>query len=289
VFADRSFLLAQKALTPDGWRLETPTVLRLLEKLRRAGTPLGEYVQGRFYRGIITGLNEAFVVDRATRDRLIREHKSSETVLKPFLRGRDVKRWRINQPDLYLCYVPWDMSMSSYPAIYNHVRRFESQLKARPEVKQGRFPWYALSRYAAKYWQEFNYAQIVWGNLATQPQFAFSSQGTYLNAPACTIISDSKYLLAILNSSISKYLVAQSAAERQGGFLEFKPMYVSQIPIPTATPEQQAAIAALVERILAAKQANAGADVSVLEGEIDALVYRLYGLTDEEVQVVAGV
>ena len=79
-------------------------MLRLLEKLRGAGKPLGEYVNGRFYYGIKTGLNEAFVVDRATRDWLIREHKSSAEILKPFLRGRDVKRWRVEPQDLWLIF-----------------------------------------------------------------------------------------------------------------------------------------------------------------------------------------
>ncbi|MBU1909448.1 MAG: Eco57I restriction-modification methylase domain-containing protein, partial [Verrucomicrobia bacterium] len=89
IFERDAFALAQRDLKPDGWRMESPVNLRLLERLRKAGTPLGEYVKGRFYRGILTGLNEAFVVDRATRDRLIAEHKSSAEVFKPFLRGRD--------------------------------------------------------------------------------------------------------------------------------------------------------------------------------------------------------
>ncbi|MFQ3619037.1 MAG: Eco57I restriction-modification methylase domain-containing protein, partial [Cyanobacteriota bacterium] len=91
VFQTKSFLILQKELTPDGWRLESPSTLRLLEKLREAGTPLGEYVNKvnkRSYRGILTGLNEAFVVDRATRDALIAAHPSSAEVLKPFVRGR---------------------------------------------------------------------------------------------------------------------------------------------------------------------------------------------------------
>ena len=74
----------------------------MLEKLRKAGKPLGEYVDGKFYRGIITGLNEAFVVDRTTRDSLIAEHPSSAEVLKPLLRGKDVKRWEVNFAEQYL-------------------------------------------------------------------------------------------------------------------------------------------------------------------------------------------
>ena len=92
VVEECSFAVAQEKLTSDGWRLESPSVLRLLEKLRKAGKPLGEYVNGRLYRGIITGLNEAFVVDEATVDRFIKEHAPSAELLKPMLRGRDVKR-----------------------------------------------------------------------------------------------------------------------------------------------------------------------------------------------------
>ena len=63
---------------------------------------MGEYVDGKFYRGVTTGFNEAFVVDRTTRDRLIAEHSSSAEVLKPFLRGRDIKRWDVNFAEQYL-------------------------------------------------------------------------------------------------------------------------------------------------------------------------------------------
>lgn len=101
-FAAQGLILPQAELKPDGWRLESPQVLRLLEKLRAAGTPLGEYVQGKILMGIKTGLNEAFIVDRATKDRLLDADLRSREILKPFLLGRDVKRWRVNYADRYL-------------------------------------------------------------------------------------------------------------------------------------------------------------------------------------------
>jgi len=289
VFATQSFLLAQKELTAEGWRLEVPITLRLLDKLRKAGTPLGEYVQGRFYRGITTGFNEAFVVDRATRDRLIAEHPSSAELLKPFLRGRDVKRWRVNYQDLWLIFTRRGVDINQYPAIHKHLLQFKARLMpgGAGGRKPGSYQWYEIQDNIA-YWQEFELSQIVWGNLATRPQFAFALAGNYLSAPACTIVSDSKYLLAILNSKTTQYLIAQTAAKKTGGVYEFKPMYVSQIPIPAATPVQQAAIEVIVERILAVKQTNSAADVTALEAEIDEQVYRLYGLTAAEVRVVEG-
>jgi hypothetical protein len=301
VFADRSFLLAQKALTPDGWRLETPTVLRLLEKLRRAGTPLGEYVQGQIFSGIKTGLNEAFVVDRATRDRLIREHKSSETVLKPFLRGRDVKRWRVDFAEYYLIKIessenikhPWSgkaekeaerIFARAYPAVYAWFENYREKLIKRYD--QGHYFWELRS---CAYWHEFKKPKIAYPNICNRNEFVWDEAGYYTNQKAFIIPGISQYLVGVLNSSVVLWLFGNMLAKLQNGFYEPSAIFMKEIPIPHATPEQQAAIAALVERILAAKQANAGADVSVLEGEIDALVYRLYGLTDEEVQVVAGV
>lgn len=285
VFERSSFLLLQKELTPDGWRLESPATLRLLEKLRAAGTPLGEYVKGRFYYGIKTGLNEAFVVDRATRDRLIAEHPSSADVLKPFLRGRDVKRWRIDSTDLWLCYVGWATPIKKYPAILSHLNRFEADLKARPEVRQGRVPWYALSRYAADYWKEFEQPKIIIPAIISGVSYAPDKLGHFSNdKTSICVTNEVNYLLGLLNSQLLWWFIQQIAATKQGGFYEFKPMYVSQIPIPKAVDPKP--IEALVTQILAAKAKSPMANVAILEREIDQIVYRLYGLTKDEIKLV---
>lgn len=304
VFENQSFLMAQKELTADGWRLESSTVLNLLGKLRTTGTPLGEYVNGRFYRGILTGFNEAFVVDRETRDRLIAEHPSSAEVLKPFLRGRDVKRWSVNFAEQYFIKIessenkqhPWSgksakdaekIFAKTYPAIHARFDELRGELSKRSD--QGKFFWELRS---CKYWHEFEQPKIVWGNLATSPQFSLASIGFYLCAPANLIVSqDSYYLLAILNSKITQYIVSQNAAVRQGGFLEFKPMYVSQISIPNAQPQEKSAIETLVNYIIyltaelkdipshGEKMVETAEDklmLSYFEQVVDALVMELY-------------
>ena len=296
VFRTQGFTMPQNALTADGWRLTSPTVLNLLKKLRNAGKPLGEYVKGRFYRGVLTGLNEAFVVTRETRDKLISEHPSSAEVLEPFLRGRDVKRWGVNFAEQYLIKIessenrahPWSEQPSveteaifanTYPAIHTHLQTFRDRLIKRYD--QGKYFWELR---ACAYWEEFQEPTIVWGNLAQYPKFAFAEAGFYLSAPATMMVSDSKYLLGIMNSRITRYWVSQSAAERQGGFLEFKPMYISPIAIPDQ-PENEG-ISALVSQILTVKRDDPNADVSELENEIDQTVYSLYDLTPAEVAIV---
>lgn len=287
VFAERCRPMEQKELSGAGWKLESPAVLRLMEKLRKAGTPLGEYVKGRLYYGIKTGLNEAFVVDRATRDRLIAEHSSSAEVLKPFLRGRDVKRWRVEYQDLWLIFTRRGIDIKKYPAIEKHLKQYKKQLM--PGVPGGRKPgsyeWYEIQDNIA-YWEEFERLKIVWGNLAQKPKFSFSEKGMYINAPSCLLMSQDKYLLGILNSNITKYIVTQSAATRQGGFLEFKPMYIEKVPIPEKDRERR--IEEYVNSILSKLQDNPDEDVIELEHKINEQVYRLYGLTEEEIRIVEG-
>ena len=287
VFDAQNFLMPQSALKADGWRLENTQVLDLLAKLRNAGKPLGEYVNGKFYRGILTGFNEAFVIDRATRDNLIAEHSSSAEVIKPLLRGRDVKRWRVDYQDLWLIFTRRGTDIKKYPAIEKYLGQYRNRLTAGVEGgrKAGSYQWYDIQDNVA-YWQEFEQIQIVWGNLATSPQFAIASSGFYICAPANLIVSEHEkyFLLAILNSQITQYIVSQNAAVRQGGFLEFKPMYVSQIPIATATKAEQKAIETLVQKCLEAK----GQNVGQWEQEIDEIVARLYGLSDEDMQIIRG-
>ena len=107
VFDRESFDFRQRDLRPSSWRIESATGLSLLERIRKSGTPLGEYVQGRFYSGVKPGHASSFVVSGKTKRELIAAHPSSREVFKPYLRGRDVKRWAVSHSDLWLIYLPW--------------------------------------------------------------------------------------------------------------------------------------------------------------------------------------
>ncbi len=308
VVPERGQRILQAELKAPGWRLESPAVLRLLEKLRRNGKTLGEYVNGRCYWGIKTGLNEAFVVDRATRDRLIHEHKSSSEVLKPFLRGRDVKRWLVQSQDLWLVYVPWHFPMhldlsiegastkaevafkKGYPAVYEHLSKFKKELSQRNAAETCiRYEWYALQRWGAEYWQEFAQSKLVVPAISGAMNAAVDPEGFFSNNKTSIFVcQDTSYVAAVINSSVAFWFTRQVFATKQGGFYDFEPRYSSQWPIPAASPEKQKPVERLVDRILAAKQRDARADVSALERELDELVHALYGLTPEEIKIVEG-
>ena len=170
---------------------------------------------------------------------LIAEHSSSTKVLKPFLRGRDVKRWQIEDTGLYLCYVGWGLPIEEYPAIYAHLKGFEERLKARPEVEQGRVPWYALSRYASDYWQEFEKFKIVYPDIAISPQFAYDERGAYGGNTMYIVPTEEMWLLGLLNSKAVFWFYTKTSTQIRGGFVRFIAQYVSQIPIPSIKPEQK--------------------------------------------------
>jgi|GEM_PF-54932 len=303
----KAFPVSQSSLTSDGWRLVSPATEALLTKLRQTGSSLGEYVDGHYYYGIKTGFNEAFVIDGKKRAELIAADPKSEEIIKPFLRGRDVKRWQATHADLFLIKIessanvahpwkgakkPWDKFSETFPAI----AAFFESLKHIKDAKgithwqrlndrddQGTYFWELRS---CAYWDEFNEAQISWGNLATEPQFSPVAAGLITCAPAVSMITSESWLCAFLNSNLTKYLVGLSGAERQGGFYEFKPMYISPIPIPPATPEEKTRLATLATQCAAATAAGDKSTLAAREHEINQLVHRLFHLTPQEIALI---
>ena len=298
IFRTQGFTMPQNALTVDGWRLTSPAMLNLLEKLRSAGKPLGEYVKGQIYSGIKTGLNEAFVVDQATRNQLIAEHPASAEVLKPFLRGRDVKRWGVNFAEQYLIKTEssenrthlWseqdaeeaeEIFASTYPAIHDHLQSFRDRLIDRYD--QGKYFWELR---ACAYWKEFEKTKIVYPDIAKEAEFAFDDDCYFLGNTLYLLPTKEMWLLGLLNSKAVFWFYTKTSTQIRGGFVRFIAQYVSQIPIPKTKTADESSISKLVDKILSAKRTAPDADVSELENEIDRVVYSLYNLTPEEISIV---
>jgi hypothetical protein len=279
--------------------------LALLGKLRRAGPPLGEYVKGRFYYGIKTGLNDAFVVDRSTRDRLIVEHKSSAELLKPFLRGRDVKRWRLVSEDKWLIFVPWHFPLHEdsaiqgpsekaeaefkkrYPAVYRHLSTFKEPLAARNRAETGvRYEWYALQRWGADYWREFEHSKVLYPDIYEHQSFVWEDSGFYPANTCYFIPTSEKWLTGLMNSLTIEWFYGFISNRIRGGYLRSFSDYMQQIPIPKATITIKELVESNVTKIQEIKKKDPGAFVGELEAEIDGLVAHLYGLTEEEFQAI---
>lgn len=294
-FNQLGFNLPQSELKVEGWRFERAEVLRLLEKLKSRGTPLGDYIGGKFYRGIITGLNEAFVVDRPTRNSLIKEDKSSAKLLKPLLRGRNVKRWQVEPDDLYLIKIEsssnkehaWSdkpaakaekIFAETYPAIHRHLQSYRKDLIRRDD--KGAYFWELR---ACKYWDEFEQPKIAYPNICKRNEFAWDEEGYYTNQKAFIIPNTSKFLLGYLNSSVVNWLFDKLLTKLQNGFYEPSAIYMREFPIPPAEDWQKEIVERLVDYILFLAKEDAARHkliVNYFEAVIDALAYELF-LPDE--------
>jgi type I restriction-modification system DNA methylase subunit len=305
IVPERGQQIRQDELKPDSWRLESPAVFKLLEKLRKRGKPLGEYVQGRFYNGVKSGHTEAFVVDDATRERLIEKDKSSKKLFKPYLAGRDLKRWRVQPRGLWLIYLPWHFPLHEdstittasanaekefrklHPAIYEHLEQFKDELARRDKAETGvRYEWYAMARPRFEFHNAFDQPKIILGRFMNKPTYAFDKEGFYHNDAQYSIGGANPYLVAILNSNVCWWFLTHLCTDLQNGYLQALIEYQVQIPIPVVSPEKQEPVERLVDHILAAKAQDASADVSDSEHELNTLLYELYGLTPEEIDLV---
>lgn len=298
IFSKESFRLPQITLTSDNWQLEMPQDLNLYKKILLAGIPLAEYINGRFYYGIKTGLNEAYIIDRATRDALIEKHPSSAELIRPFLKGRDVKRWTVEFSEQYFIKIessqnvthPWSGKSNKdaekifakiYPAIYAHMEQYREPLHNRTD--QGNYYWELR---ACAYWHEFDFPKIIYPDIAKQSEFTFDNDGYYLINTLYLIPTKDFWLLGILNSNVVLWFYTRVSTKIRGDFVRFIAQYVSQIPIPVINKEQRNAIEKLVSRILSTKKNNPATNILDLEAEIDRLVYQLYGLTAGEIAII---
>jgi type I restriction-modification system DNA methylase subunit len=292
---NNSFFINQSELNEKEWNIQKTEANELLKKIRSTGVPIEEYVGAKIYRGILTGLNEAFIIDEKKTDEWIQEDSRNKEIIKPFLTGAECKRYVVKSKKNYIILTKIGVGVEKYPAIYKHLSDFKDALEKRWD--KGNY-WYELR--ACAYYDLFGAPKIVWGNLATRSSFSLDeTNGFYVNAPACFLPTSSRYVLGILNSKLMSYFLKSICAERQGGFIEQKPVYVSQVPISKPTKEQEIDVTQHVEKMLQLNEkllkigdkltderAGIEDEIKKIDTEIDELVFRIYGLTEDEKAIV---
>ena len=283
-------------LGADTWFIGSQAQRSLKQKIEAVGTPLKEW-DVRINYGIKTGFNEAFIINQAKRDELVAADPASAQMIKPILRGRDIKRyahewaglWVINTHNGYKNQenekVP-PINIEDYPAVKDYLKQYIVDLSKRTD--KGVTP-YNLRNCA--YLEDFAKEKVVWPMVSTrQSAFTKVKSSVFLNNKAYLISGGNlSFLVGILNSKLSwSYFINQESSLGDHS-LEIRKNGLENFPIPKITPANQALadqIEALVDQILAAKKDNPNADTAALEAHIDQLVFELYGLTEEEILIV---
>ena len=284
----------------ETWAILSPAELALKCKIEDIGKPLKDW-EVNIYRGIITGCNEAFVINEVEREELIAQDPRSVEIIKPLLRGRDIKRYHVQWAGLYMLATGYDLDIpNDYPAIYNHLQTMGEQIESgRIRVRgKGVFSrddqgenWWNLR--ACAYYPEFEKGKVVYPNMTKFLPFVYDSNGFYTNDKSFIITSGNylKYFTGYFNSRIAAKWIRENCPELQGGTRELRKVFFENILIPPVTEANQHLVTQIedkVDKILDAKDDDPAADVSELENEIDQIVYLLYDLTPEEIAIVEG-
>ncbi len=241
--------LPASAFDDERWPLEGIDTRELIAKLRSISIPLGELVGNNILYGIKTGFNRAFVIDEETRHRLILEDDESARIIKPFVIGKDIKRYKVNYQQRYIILTKIGIDMAKYPAIMRHLKQHQAQLEVRSDRGN---EWWELR--PCDYYDAFEQPKIIFPDIASSCQFAYDSAGLYsANTTYIMPIGDGqKYLLPLLNSRLLNFFFRAISARIRGDYLRFFTQYVAQVPIRRvviATPPQERA--ALAQQALA--------------------------------------
>jgi hypothetical protein len=298
----RYVLVCHRDLRADRWQLEGTAMSGLLDRLMATGRPLAEYAGRRPIRGILTGLNTAFYLDTAARDRLVSEDPDCSPLLKRFLRGRDIKRWTSVWGDQWHIVIPssqnrvWPWSdspnesageevfASCYPSVHRHLKAFEEPLRKRAD--KGRF-WWELRQ--CDYYEALDGPKIVVQCIAYFSQFALDREGQYLNNKVLFVPSEDLYLLAVLNSRVTWWIINRTFQHMKDDGISVDVQFLLALPIPGADAPLRTEIESLANRLIHLSQSSVAdaAEQSDLELRLNSLVQQAFALTPEEVSVLA--
>lgn len=259
-------VMKQAALKEDAWQLEDERFSNVRQKITKSYKTL-KAVYGSPCYGIKTGLNEAFVID-AEQYALLKQDDPDGEILKPFLEGKDLKRWRAESRGLYLILFPkgwtheqlgykqenddfseltesgaWDYVQREYPNIAKHLSTYSTQ--GRKRTDKGYFWWELRS---CSYYEKFEEEKIIYAHFQVQPLFNYDTSNVFCNNKAYVITNGGYFLLGYLNSRIFWFIFTSMTTMMRGGYYEATTQNIERIPIPSATPEQQKTIADLAEQ-----------------------------------------
>jgi adenine-specific DNA-methyltransferase len=242
--------------------------------------------------GIKTGYNEAFIIDDKTKNELNKADPKNSNIIKPILRGRDVQKYSYKFENLYaVCTFPsLKIDIDDYPTIKDYLLSFTKhrleQTGEEGSRKKTHNEWFETQD-SISYWKDFEKPKIIWGEISDKPKFAFDDSNFYAEATTFLMTGEKlKYILAVLNSKVSEWYFHTIGTTTGMGTNRWKKYKIESLPLKEPSFEQERQIVDLVDNIIKAKKSNHKADTTELEKKIDKLVYQLYGLTEEEIEIV---
>jgi len=260
--ADKLFTFSVYDQLDTGWQLTGDTSRVLFTKLMGAGKPLGEKVGERLYYGVKTGLNEAFMIDPARRDQLVKDDPRCAAIIKPMVRGEDLRPWYQENEGRWLIFTRRGIDIDAYPSVRAYLQQFREQLEPRPSDwdekrrwpgrKPGPYKWYEIQD-PVEYYKEFEKPKIFWAGIGKFPRFSWNEQGQIINDAGFFLLPTNISLLGILQSRVCWFCITRicaSLGERAGSIrYQQKIQFIVNLPIPSLTDAQRDHIGKLAQQL----------------------------------------
>ncbi len=306
------FTIPHDRLSLGAWALKSDEEASVFAKVVDAGQPLGDYVERRFFRGVTSGLNEAFIINAETKQSLIATDKRSAELIHPLLGGEDIRRYYYRETGLWLIFTRRGVDIDRYPAIREHLEKWKEDLTPRKEKnakrgrKPGRYKWYEIQDDVA-YYGVFDKPKLIFPDICKNPRFCLDLGGHFLTNTAYCLGTNDSYLLGVLNSRLFWFAISNISIPfgTRAGQYRYRLIYqyMEKVPIRVidfSNPVDRGLhdrVVSLVDQMTALPQSLAAAktdhDKTTLQRQIDAtdrqidqLVYQLYALTPDEIRIV---
>ena len=261
--------------TQESWVILSAIENSISHKIKTVGVPLRNW-DINIYRGILTGFNDAFIIDTNKKNQLIEEDPKSAEIIRPILRGRDIGRYNYNFAELWLINVHNGIksqnidpiNINEYPVIKAHLKRYYSDLAKRAD--KGDTPYNLRN---CVYLDDFSKQKIVWSRLtrisksdfSSFPRFALVDRGYYVLDSLCFFTGDNlQNLIHLLNSEFAAYYFFNSVAILDNGGLQMRQQYVEEIPLPQITESLD----------------------GLSQKEIDNIIYEAFHFSQDEIQYI---
>ena len=280
----------QASLSENSWTFEDPTITKIKQKVEEQGIPLKEW-DVDIFRGVLTGYNEAFIIDSNKRNEIIRSDPNSEKIIKRLLRGKDIEKYYPNYANLWLIatFPSLKYDINDYPGIRDYLRGFGNRIEqtgmsgARKKTSN---QWFETQDNIA-YWENFEKPKIIYPNMTKYLPFMYDSEGYYTNQK-CFILTGIRlaYLTSFFNSKLFKFCFRDNFPELLGGTRELSKVFFELISVKTISEEEEKPFERIISNILDKKKENCNADITEFEAEIDKMIYKFYDLTSEEIKTI---
>lgn len=244
-----NFELNTNVFASEHWQLVGNEKKLIFEKMQKIGITLKEYTNENINYGIKTGFNEAFIIDKTTRNRLIAEDANSAEIIKPFLAGDNIRFYQINFEEKYLILTKIGIEMHKYPAIFKHLQQYQTQLENRTD--KGNYYWELRS---CNYYDDFDKPKIIYPDIAKESRMFLDTKGYFLGNTAYFIPTDDAYLLGILNSKLLFFYYKNNASvlgdANRGGRVRWFSQDVLRLPIALPSEDVRKTITQHAQQML---------------------------------------